>query len=144
MSTVSLEIATKYARDRVAVDFCERDAREDLQVRIRSSRDPEWVRAVALGLVEACRELATLRDQEANQFAARLRAQGYARVVPGKVRADGVVIPEIHMHIDAGAIQVQHTTHVDPGAVQLEVDAGAADMDVVRDGNGNVSGVRKV
>ena len=142
--SVALTIATRYKSETVAVDFGERDAREDLRGRILGSSDLEWVRATAIGLVDACKDLATLRDQEANQFAARLRAQGYARVVPGKVRADGVVIPEIHLHIDAGAIQVQHTTHVDPGAVQLEVDAGAADMDVVRDGNGNVSGVRKV
>jgi hypothetical protein len=139
-----LRVGTRYAIEKIMVDFGNFDARRDLLNRIRSSRDELWIRAVAVALVEAAGILALARSQDKAQFEARLRAQGHARVVPGQVRADGVVIPEIHLHIDAGAIQVQHTTHVDPGAVQLEVDAGAADMDVVRNGDGQVTGVRKV
>jgi hypothetical protein len=128
-------------RGLVECDTCHRRLRN---TEFTATRDHE--RLLVSGLEPSCDECTDARTQavarERAQFAARLRASEAARAAVEAERRDAPAPIELHLHFDPGAIQ--STTHIDKGAVQVKVDAGTADMDVLRDSDGDVIGVRKV
>ena len=100
------------------------------------------------GLEPSCRDCETAREAEARSAreAARRAAREAGEQAERDRRAASPPQPagpiELHLHFDPGAIQ--STTHIDKGAVQVDVQTSPTDMNVLRDANGQVVGVRKV
>jgi hypothetical protein len=68
----------------------------------------------------------------------------YAKAAPGSATAAPVTVmpaasPDVHVHIDKGAIAVQN---VIPSDLRVRVDQVPRELDVLRDANGNITGVR--